>query len=683
MSRPLSLRSPGALQRLSLWLACAGLGLLRAAAQQQVQFTPVSLARQANLNMQKGEKKLGRGLLSLALHLDPFLFEMPEFGGWLPQLLLKEPRSYWKGSAFIGHDKTYLESLFPKQEVFASVGKNFQALLAWRNLQLTGLSCCGIDNVAVFFQQANRHMYLVPFVDLVPGAAQGLKPDNLKMYRSFRQWWEETGRRPMPEPSVKWQGGGHFEWDAMKVAFKASRVPKGWAELVEAVLAHILGEPGAAATLARHAVRLNSELAPIIRDFLPTVGGEAPVSPAATVPTTGQQYVVCYNPHVGLGNLAVVMVSAHMLAKLTGRTFVLHWNVNVASRSAFQLVAQPGVELLSDYTAREEGVFSGSVRHIYFFHMMNSEKLGEALELLGCSDLRAELADKRVVTVSSNLFFAPVLAVNPHTPPDAVPGFPELLRNLLRPSEAAARRALDFARSVSWGRDVPVVAIHIRAREEGEDNDDWPTATSPNRGLLEKLAACVQIAVSKEIGSTGGWWPFQSGQWDAYIASTTEAARSAVEETLKSKAPGLRRVLQLKPLLNRRVAQGAEDAMAEALLISRASVLVRLVVGTSGFSTFAYLSNALRIQNEWVASEPSLHRSTAMPNFLVTEDCGPGRCFMAPTDVRMASIGWHGPKYTRRSCGDVVQNVERKGTSQLGCRGLRPVDTTGQAGAEL
>jgi len=40
----------------------------------------------------------------------------------------------------------------------------------------------------------------------------------------------------------------------------------------------------------------------------------------------------------------------------------------------------------------------------------------------------------------------------------------------------------------------------------------------------------------------------------------------------------------------------------------------------------------------------------------------------------MANIAWHGKQYTQRSCGDVVERVERKGTAQLGCRGLQPVD---------
>merc|ERR1712014_545919 len=109
---------------------------------------------------------------------------------------------------------------------------------------------------------------------------------------------------------------------------------------------------------------------------------------------------------------------------------------------------------------------------------------------------------------------------------------------------------------------------------------------------------------------------------------------------LKKRAKGLREVFTIKQLTrNRRANEGAVDAMTEALLISRADVFVRLVVGTSGFSTFAYFSNALRRQNDWTRSMPQLARPPGFaPNYLVTEDCGPGRCFIAKPEVRMANI---------------------------------------------
>jgi len=280
-----------------------------------------------------------------------------------------------------------------------------------------------------------------------------------------------------------------------------------------------------------------------------------------------------------------------------------------------------------------------------------------------------------VVTVSSNMFFAPLLKVNPHTPTDAVPDFPDLLQGMLQPSERSAKKALKYARSVDWGKDAPVVAIHIRAREEGEDNDDWPTANAPDRAMLEKLRLCLEAAATKELQG--------AKQFDVLVAATTQAARRAVSQALTGKVSRLRRVLSFDALLKRGADEGAEDAMAEALLISRADVFLRLVVGTSGFSTFASLSNALRQQNDWAAEEPGLHRSGFAPNYLVTASCGPGRCFSAPPEVRMAGIGWHGPKYTHRSCGDVLKKAERQGESQLGCRGLRPLDAAGHPGDEL
>jgi len=42
----------------------------------------------------KGDKSLGRGLVSLALHLDPFVYQEQEFVGWLPALLQSEPLNY-------------------------------------------------------------------------------------------------------------------------------------------------------------------------------------------------------------------------------------------------------------------------------------------------------------------------------------------------------------------------------------------------------------------------------------------------------------------------------------------------------------------------------------------------------------------------------------------------------------
>merc|ERR1712072_467091 len=156
--------------------------------------------------------------------------------------------------------------------------------------------------------------------------------------------------------------------------------------------------------------------------------------------------------------------------------------------------------------------------------------------------------------------------------------------------------------------------------------------------MLKQLLRCLRLALSQELPD--------APHWDLFLASTTQKTRDAVARAAKRMNRGPRRVLQLPRLvLNRHSEAGVVGAMAEALLISRADIFMRLVVGTSGFSTFAYLSNALRFHNEWAAPIPGLARSSEMPNFVVTSDCGSGRCFSAPAEVRMAGISWHGEQY--------------------------------------
>merc|ERR1711966_392335 len=128
------------------------------------------------------------------------------------------------------------------------------------------------------------------------------------------------------------------------------------------------------------------------------------------------------------------MVSAHMLAKLLGRTLLLHWNVNVVSQHAFKLRQQPGVALLDSGATSVSEVAHKKVKNLYLFHMMYSHDLGDMLELLGCSDLRTSLQDHPVVTISSNLYFAPMLGTNPNVPAGTVPEFPQLLHDLFTPS---------------------------------------------------------------------------------------------------------------------------------------------------------------------------------------------------------------------------------------------------------
>ena len=65
------------------------------------------------------------------------------------------------------------------------------------------------------------------------------------------------------------------------------------------------------------------------------------------------------------------------------------------------------------------------------------------------------------------------------------------------------------------------MAVHIRARESGEDKDDWPTAESPDEDLLQSLARCIEQAAQLEFGDQSV---------DVYLAATTEKALRNVEK---------------------------------------------------------------------------------------------------------------------------------------------------------
>ncbi|CAK0834868.1 unnamed protein product [Prorocentrum cordatum] len=157
---------------------------------------------------------------------------------------------------------------------------------------------------------------------------------------------------------------------ALGAVYEATRddeavLGEGWDEMVQAVLLLRLRHFEDARAAARQALRINSDLAGVIDELLPGME-EIPVWQPGPHPAAGGKYVICYNPFVGLGNLAVVMVSAHALAKITGRTFVLHWNINQVSRHAFRLKERPGVLTMRLSAAAEEaGVLTESARQIY------------------------------------------------------------------------------------------------------------------------------------------------------------------------------------------------------------------------------------------------------------------------------------------------------------------------------
>jgi len=635
--------------------------------QARILRTPKEIALRGREWTIRGEKRLGRGYISLALHINPWLArEMPS---WFTDLVNAETWSYWSGNLFVGYDKTQLENL--ASDHFRETTQEPQlyelALYAWRNLQLTEVSCCGIDNVAVFLSMAKRfgHPYLIPFMHLVPDYLQyQLKKENRVMYESFKSWWESNGRRPMPTPQITFEKR-RWDWEAMKVALPAKRVPDGWDEMLQAALLYRLGNYEGARTCLHQALSINEEIASVVDELLPGMSEFSLPRPVAPHLSSQQKYVVCYNPAVGLGNQAVVMVSAHALAKLTGRTLIIHWNVNHVLRHAYQVRDQPGVQVISENIG-EASVVPHNVRTLYFFHMMDSLMMSEVLELLGCSNVLTELNSHPVVAVSSNLYFAPLLATNPHVPASSVPDFPEAMASLLQPSTRAQKRALAYANKTDWGRTAPVVAIHIRARETGEDNDDWPTKDAADDKLLGQLVRCVQKAVARELGEVH--------EWDAFVAATTEKARTTATNALRQSAKGIRNVLGLpKVERNRRSGAGNTDAMAEALLFSRADIFVRLVIGTSGFSTFAFLSNALRVQTSWAKALPPLRKVGYAPNYVVTTSCGSGTCFLGSPKVRMADVSWHGPRVTKRSCGDVIQRISASSNTDR-CRELHSVD---------
>lgn len=620
-----------------------------------------SIGARAKELFARGEKKLGRGFLSLALHINPWVsLELP----WVDDIVAEERTrmTYWSGNAYIGWDKTKVEDTINQHFKSDAEPEVYElAIYAWRNLQLVKHSCCGIDNLAVFLSRARKfaHPYVVPFLHLTPDYIPKLKKENKAMYNSFKQWWESNGRKPAPPPAIEFDGKDTWNWEVLKVAFPPDRVPEGWDTFLQAALLYRLNELEGARAAMGEALQINSEIALASDELLPGFTSFA-VRPRVAPPSARGKYLICYNPQVGLGNVAVVMVSALNLARITGRTLLIHWNTNVVSRHAWELLDLPGVKLLGEAPA---DLRSADVKSLYLFHMMDSGMLASVLELLGCSDLSTSLSQPRILTLSSNMYFTPILQTNPHMKSgyDIVP-FWQGLQLMMAPSSKAQKRALSYANKTSWGQTAPVVAVHIRSREAGEDNDDWPTEETPPQDLLASLTKCIEQAVQLEFGDVKGW--------DVYLAATTEKARKVAADHLKQSATNLRRVLSLPKIeRNRRTGAGAVDAMAEALLISRADIFIRFVVGTTGFSTFAYMANALRFQSDWAAALPPLRRQGYAPNYVVTAECGPDhRCFEAPPEVRMADVSWHGKYVTGRSCGDVVARLQQK----LGCAALKP-----------
>ncbi|CAK9027610.1 TPR_REGION domain-containing protein [Durusdinium trenchii] len=143
--------------------------------------------------------------------------------------------------------------------------------------------------------------------------------------------------------------------------------------------------------------------------------------------------------------------------------------------------------------------------------------------------------------------------------------------------------------------------------------------------------------------------------------------------------------------------------MAEALLLSRADIFVRLVVsrmrgwGGSGFTSPSEDARSVarfeRSQGDWAAALPPLRREGFVRcNYVVTSKCGTEHrtwgcrgLLRSPCGgldlsasrvtrvlafvVRMADVSWHGKFVTGRSCGDVIARLNQK----IGCDGLTPI----------
>eukprot|EP00930_Biecheleria_cincta_P056277 TRINITY_DN42424_c0_g1_i1.p1 TRINITY_DN42424_c0_g1~~TRINITY_DN42424_c0_g1_i1.p1 ORF type:complete len:800 (+),score=143.88 TRINITY_DN42424_c0_g1_i1:107-2506(+) len=619
--------------------------------------TPEDIANRAQELFDRGEKKLGRGFLSLALHINPWLGSTL---AWVREYIENEQpdnMTYWKGNLFVGFDKTLLEHVANVDFQGVREPRIYElGIYVWRSLEMVKHTCCGIDNVAVFLSRIKKigHQQLVPFLHLTPEYIPQLKEANREMYASFREWWDKSGIKAPPTPRIHFDGNETWEWQSLKVVMPADRVPEGWESFTQATLLYRLQKFEAARSYLLHALAKNMDLSVITEEFMP--GFESLVAPAhfAAHPASKEKYIVCYSPSVGLGNIAVVLVSAFNLARLTARTLLIHWNANEVSRHGWEFLRTPRVKLLGDAPPEVYDATS-NVKSVLLFHTMESTLMARTLELLGCANLPKTLDPHDIVTVSSNLYFSPILRTNPYTKrADDVLEFHQGLLSLMTPSKKAKNRALSYAKKTHWAKTAPVIAIHIRSREAGEDNDDWPVADSPEQDMIESLWKCVEKAVHLEFGDVK--------EWDAFIASTTEKARKAAGDALKQNARGLRRLMMLPKVdRNRKTGSGAVDAMAEALLIARADVFVRLVVGTSGFSTFAYLANALRWHTQWAESLPPLRNNGFAPNYIVTSECDEDhRCFEAPPEVRMAEISWHGEAVTKRSCGDVTKKMNQK-----------------------
>ncbi|CAK9037597.1 TPR_REGION domain-containing protein, partial [Durusdinium trenchii] len=82
----------------------------RSGREHRILNSPALIGRRAKELEKRGEKKVARGYLSLALHMNPWVgLEVP----WVDDMVFEERSrmTYWTGNAFVGWDKTRVEDI--------------------------------------------------------------------------------------------------------------------------------------------------------------------------------------------------------------------------------------------------------------------------------------------------------------------------------------------------------------------------------------------------------------------------------------------------------------------------------------------------------------------------------------------------------------------------------------------
>jgi len=627
-------------------------------------------AKKAKSWVKKGQRRLARGYLTFALHIDPVLRREDDFvAGFIRE---EKGWDFWEGDVFTGFDKTLTEHVI---STVIEQRRHEAGIFSWRNLQLTHRSCCGYENVGVYMSGCSRcHQFIIPFYDTVPELIPRVAaaPGTAAMYSSFRQWYMSSGLSPPtvdPIRIVSKQNRSTWDWNFLRVALPPSQLPAGWQSLANAGLLYRLAFYELSRLYLVDAFRENPELEQIADDFVPGLWALTASALQPAVQSPPDKYIVVRNAWIGIGNVLACMASAWVLAQLTGRKLLVDWNVNTVTRTAFTL--QPDVQTFEGHLESTRLNLTAVRRmseSLTFFHMSDSQDLGMAMELIGCRDLAKEWAspESTYVHVSTNLYFAAMLDVNPHYK-GKVASYASSLKEVVRPGPLVVKRARAFVKRNKVGKEF-LLGLHVRARVEGEDNDDWPRSSKPEPELAARIVRCIKGSLISSGLKDGE--PFS-----ILFASTTKKARKAMKTAIsEAKIPGLKNLLMLDNMdMSRRTVTGAQDALAEALLLSRADSLVRVVIGTQGFSSFQMMINALRHQDEWTEGL-QLRTGGDFPNFMVTDSClEHGECFFSDGGIFPAYIAHHG-SHLDRSCGNIPKMlVDGNWAAKRECHLHKPV----------